>query len=319
MSGPYVYNPPTQTVEYRNSPYLAPFYHQPYSPFIPEISLSGSPYQAVGSLPPSPNPAASPLPGTAPFIPVPFPSTTDSLSPDPWNRTRRSSWNGGVVPPTPTFNTTYLQPPRYYHQRTRSDSGYSPFAAPATIWPDSPYVITTPEPVYQIHQFLNGENPRQDIIFDLSAPNFCPMRYFSENMTLPISAQDLDQPATHPPIYNMQIVCDRIPQWPITISWTQRAGHSTEPLPIKVGDVLVAIWQTMQRRISQSFWATLDPRQEYAVSKAYTKRCKANPWMEMTIMNQGVKQVDFLHGKVYFKGLLRTGSAGFGTMKLITA
>ncbi|KDR81533.1 hypothetical protein GALMADRAFT_60384 [Galerina marginata CBS 339.88] len=318
MSAPYVYAP---QVNYRNSPYLAPFYTQQNSPFIPELSLNNSPYASpyarAASLPPSPNLGNSPLP----YIPsnVPFPSSPDGslFAPNPWPRERRVSWNGAA--PSTIQNTAWLQAPSsgYYHQRTRSDVGYNSYHPTS---PYAPYMQLPPAqpPQFFLHPFLNAENPRSDFIFDVSAPEFLPMRYIGNNQTLPITADELNQVATHPPIYSLHIICDLIPNWPIDMNYNPTNGYSPIAPPIKLGDVLSAIWNSMQMRISQVHWASLTPQQQHMVSRAYTKRCQRMPSAEMIMLNQGVKQVDYLLGKIWFKGLLRAGD-GFEVLKMVVA
>jgi len=52
-------------------------------------------------------------------------------------------------------------------------------------------------------------------------------------------------------------------------------------------------------------WARLTPTEETEVARVYTKRCKGFGVSEMLQRSQGVKRVDFLLGKVWFKGLTR--------------
>ncbi|KIM49204.1 hypothetical protein M413DRAFT_438369 [Hebeloma cylindrosporum] len=314
MSAPYVYTP---QVAYRNSPYLSPFYGQQNSPFIPELSLNNSPFIQPNSLPPSPNPQ-NPVQGpTYPQF-VPFPPSADesqySQGP-PWPRERRVSWNEGPARP-PTQNTPWLRP-RPQRQRTRSDNGYNfqPPADPNWSNPNpSPYnpfpQYPTAPPQFFLHPFLNGESPRADFVFDLSAPQFAPLRYVGSNQTLPITPEELAQVATHPPLYRLKIICDLIPNWPIEINYNQYAGgntYSPVPPPLTLGDILSAIWGFLQMSITQTSWASLTPQQEHMVGVAYTKRCRAMPSAELALRNKGVKKVDFLLGKKWFKGLVPIG------------
>ncbi|KAF8149414.1 hypothetical protein B0H34DRAFT_733675 [Crassisporium funariophilum] len=328
MSGPFVYTP---QVNYRNSPYLAPFYDQAYSPFIPSLSLSGSPYARNASLPPSPNLGFSPLP--TPYTPsIPFPGSPDDggFGPDVWARQRRPSWHGGTVP-TATVPTGWLQAPAgYHHQRTRSFGDAAAYQtlpvgwngqpfAPGACSPYGPPPFTIPQIQPSIHPWLNAEMLRSDFIFDMSLSNFAPMRYVGNNQTVIISPEELSQPATHPPIFQMNIVCEQLPKWPISMQYNPYTSSNTYPTvapPITLGDVLSAIWNSMQQRISQYDWAQLPPQVEYAVSRAYTKRCKAMPSTEVMVRNQGVKRVDFLLEKVMFRGLVRVGE-GLENWKLI--
>ncbi|KAF8902058.1 hypothetical protein CPB84DRAFT_1846478 [Gymnopilus junonius] len=127
--------------------------------------------------------------------------------------------------------------------------------------------------------------------------------------------EELDRLATQPPISRLHIVCDLIPNWPIDMTYNAPPGHSVTPPPITVGDVLSAIYNALQMRISQMDWATLTPEAVQLVSRAYTKRCRAVPTAELMLRNQGVKKIDFLLGKVWFKGLQRVGDV----VKLVVA
>ena len=328
MTSSFVYSPPISQVNYRNSPYLAPFYHQAYSPFIPELTLS-SPYTRNASLPPSPNPGFTiPIPSPYPSNQVPFPGSPDSVyPPDPWTRERRPSWHGDGGPAT-NATTAWLNPPPqgYQRQQTRSFGGY-PFNQPGLDgnWPaTSPYSPYTP-PLMQpltMHPWLNAEIPRSDFVFNLSMPHFAPMRYIGNNQTILLSPEELSQPATHPPIYQLQIQCDLIPNWPITLQYNANPYRSantypTVAPPITLGDVLSAVHNSLNLGITQYDWIALSPEQERAVSRAYTKRCKAIGSSTM-LQNEGVKRVDFLLDKVWFRGLARVGE-GLENLKLIVS
>ncbi|KAF8970000.1 hypothetical protein BDZ97DRAFT_1915095 [Flammula alnicola] len=326
MSDPYVYTP---RVNYRNSPYLAPFYTQQYSPFVPPISLNNSPFSPNVSLPPSPHVMNSPLPGS-PFIPnnIPFPHDPDEEDYlNPYVRPRTVSWNGGAVPPT-LQNTAWLQSQhRPQRRRSRSDAGY--FEQPQVVninngyWvspgtPYGPFSQLPAVPQLSLHPYLDGHNLRGDIVFDLSAPYFTPMRMVGGGQTTLITSDELNQAATHPPIYSLKIICDLIPNWPIDMSYNPSNRYSAVAPPIKLGDVLSAIWNSLRLRISQANWASLTPQQVHLVSRAYTARCREMGALEMNMMNEGVKKIDFLLGKKWFRGLVRTGD-GVETLKLNVA
>jgi len=326
MTSSFVYTP---QINYRNSPYLAPFYHQAYSPFIPELSLSNSPYARAPSLPPSPNPGYIPLATSYSSDQVPFPGSPDPgvYPPDPWTRERRPSWHGDG--PATSATTAWLNAPlRYPRQQTRS-FGANPYSQPAGLdgyWPDpssySPYIAPPPLPQIAMHPWLNAEMPRSDFIFNLSTPQFAPMRYIGNNQSILLTNEDLAQPATHPPIYQLQMQCDLIPNWPISLQYNSNPYRSantypTAAPPITLGDVLSGIHNSLHMSITQNDWAALSLEQERAVSRAYTKRCKAMSSTTM-IRNEGVRRVDFLLDKVWFRGLARVGE-GLENLKLIVS
>jgi len=323
MTSSFVYTP---QINYRNSPYLAPYYNQANSPFIPELSLSNSPFARNASLPPSPNPGYIPL--ASPYGPsqIPFPGSPDALFPqDPWTRERRPSWHGEDGPATDA-TTAWLK--GYQRQQTRS-FGANPFQQPVGLqgyWPApspySPYISPPVVPQITIHPWLNAEIPRSDFFFNLSLPQFAPMRYVGNNQTILLTNEELGQPATHPPIYQLHMLCDLIPQWPISLQYNPNPYRSantypTVAPPITLGDVLSGIHNSLHLGITQQDWAELSPEQERAVSRAYTKRCKALGSTTM-IRNEGVRRVDYLLGKIWFRGLARVGE-GLENLKIILA
>jgi len=346
MTSNFVYTPPTHNnvpIDYHNSPYIGHFYAQPYSPFIPPMTLGGSahpspygtPAAASVPLPPSPHlGATSPLSYYPAF--VAFPSSGDHLSSPyvpQWERQRRSSWNGGLQPGQPwiydahtphappvrqrtqSFNDPYSNPVRQQTQPFSNPYAHpSPFSPPA----NSPYVqhpFTVPEPI--LHPYLDGSRPRHDIIFDLAAPAFQPMRQVERHIIVPLTFDELNQNATHPPMYKIKLTSDYwIPEFPVNLDFRTNNPYNTHIPPIKLGDVLSAIHGSLQKGISQYEWAKLPPQHEYLVSQAYTKRCKALGHASLAFQNQGVKNVDFLFGKTRFRGLVRVGET-FEEMKLI--
>ena len=304
MSGPFVYTP--QTVPFSSS-YAVPFYNQQASPFIPELPLNISPYHQAVPLPPSPNLINSPLPGISPLAPEGFEGYLHAT--DPFSRReRRGSWNGDNAP----YASPWFHVPR--RRRSRSDAGYDTFRPYDQTNLYGPYAFT---PQLALHPWLVAENNQSELILDLSSPQFQPSRYVGNNQIVPVSVEDLSQPATHPPVYELHIVCDLIPNWPIDMIYHPPMGYSTmaPPPPITVGDVLIAVYNALQMRISQMDWATLSPEAVQSVSRAYTKRCRAHPGIELMLQNQGVKKIDFLLGKIWFKGLRGVGDI----LKLIVA
>ena len=329
MSAPYVYTPHPSNLPtpYTNS-------YAQYSPFIPDATLyPPSPYSNPSSLPASPNHGPSALPNPNP-VPSPFqvnfPSNDPFGSPgSPWNapyRSRRPSWHGamdnvGVSP-------GWLSAPPIGHQRTRSFGDHAAFpgfnqqppVGQGSFWPaspSSPYYPLYPSissPRLQIHPYLNGESPRGDLIFDLSLPTFSPIRYLGPGQSVVLSADELNQPATHPPINRLQIICDLIPQWPITLEYN--APSVGPPPPITVYDIMLAVWQNLHVGISHVDWAKLSTGEETQVARAYTRRCRTAASQEMMVRAQGVKKVDFLLDKVWFKGLLRIGES-YDQMRLV--
>lgn len=181
----------------------------------------------------------------------------------------------------------------------------------------------------QIHPLLSGPSgePRsQPIVFDLSSSSFSPLRVVGAGRVEPISPEELAQPATHPPTTRLNITCDKTPRWPIVLDYdlataAANGGYlsgSASKIPITLGDVLYAVYTSMQTQISHIDWARLSNTEEAAISRAYTRRCRAIPSMEELLAAQGVRRVDYLLRKCMFAGLVRAqGDESYDNMKLV--
>ena len=319
------------------TPYLVPFYQPVHvTPYIPSAAL-----------PPSPRPTQR----------VRF---ADDYSNDgPAQRQRRPSWHAGMagmtpapnpVPfPSPTMLPTQLPPvapwpahPPYVHQRRRSDSCLPQptwVTIPTVIAPQpavffsSPYVYTSPLPVYQnlppanrLHLLLNGEHASGPLLlFDLSLNTFSPLRiaHHGDTTGQPLSLVELEEPATLPGITRMTIKCDMVTQWPVVLEPERESSpylsvQPESPQPITLGDVLVAIHRSLQTQIRHVDWARLTQSEEIDISRAYTRRCRTFSSARAFEASQGVRRVDYLKERYMFKGLVRTSGDGFENMKLIT-
>lgn len=321
MSGPYVYTPSAPS--YRDlgpSPYLSQFNNrQRVSPHIPVVNLND---------PSAPN---TPIRGSK------------ILDEDPWNppyiRSRRPSWHAGMSAPVlsaPAMTAPSLSVPAdYYHTRRRSLDNRSlqlnvsdyyqpnPYpwmipGVPPTPASGPPYAYGGYPPVVpsELHPLLRQDS--HAIYFDLSHFEFRPVD--AKGGPLPVHL--LAEPATHPPTTRLVIKTDQNPNWPIVLDYyAATLGASYPPAalpPITLGDVLLAIHESMQTQITHKEWAELDQREEIAVGKAYVKRYKLVPGYETRIAAEGVRRVDYLLRKVMFGGLARkSGDQGYENLKLI--
>lgn len=324
MASPYGYSQ-----FYYPTPYLYPYYHQPHvSPFIPPVMLPGSPQMPTRD------------------------ERRVHWDDQPYQRQRRPSWHGGLVPPpnpqpfpsppiivTPLPQMVPLSPqaqPYYMHQRRASDS-----CLPQPAWVTFPTMVQPvafqhpSPPAPAIHPLLNGENAGGPmLLFDLSLNTFSPQRVTSLSQTsgTPLTLDELREPATYPTVQRMTIGCDRIPEWPIVLephSTSRERSRERSPFlgvpagpgmdePITVYDVLMAIHRTVQRQISHVDWARLSSTQTRAVSAAYTRRCRTFPSAAAFEEAQGVRRVDYLLDQYMFRGLVRDNMRdGFSKMKLI--
>jgi len=309
MSSPYLYTPHLYPA---SNPYVDSYFNQTQpSPFIPDTTL----------YPPSPYSSAPNTPRRVRF--------DDELFADPPPRVRRPSWHGGQVPVMPSvaipsaYASPFLQADQPLHQRRHSFGG-SPWSSPFST-PTHPYApwLYPPQPQqFHIHPFLNAESPRPDFHFDLSSPKFAPVLWIGPGQVTPLTMEHFSQPATHPPITRLRIICDILPQWPIDLEYNPyyQGGLSipAPQVPITLGDILIALHRSLHTRISHIDWAKLSVSEETAVARAYTRRCKSIPSVAQFEASQGVRRVDYLLDKVMFRGLLRSsGGDGFETFKLV--
>lgn len=298
MSAPYVYTPPafqpTQYLHY--SPYA------PRSPFLP-------PHAAF---PPSPHYPPSPfLPSTTPYSP-PF----AELPPEDgyWPpRPRRPSWHAGQ-PPSP-----YIQPrDSPYPSRRRSFGAYQWGNTQFLPWA---YPYQGPCPRFEIHPLLNGEVPNSGLYFNLASPTFALMRYIGPSQAVIISPEELNLPATNPPITRMRITHDAIPDWPIDLElrYDEYPITAGPPPPITLGDILYMIHSSLHRQITHHDWNKLSDSEQTAVARAYTRRYKNVPSTAELEASQGVKRVDYLRERYIFKGLIKAPDEdGFFHWRMIT-
>ncbi|GLB42534.1 hypothetical protein LshimejAT787_1105490 [Lyophyllum shimeji] len=326
------------------------------TPFIPDSALyPSSPYSNPGSSHPSPNRAAIPLPATAPTDRFTFP--TYGLEPDyptPWgyNRERRPSWhasNPGSLHPSPnrsaiplpataptdrfTFPTYGLEPDyptSWGYNRERRPSWH---ASQDGAWLQVPngvgrnrrhsFGASARPPLFQggvlyINPWINAESPRNDFYFDLAPPSFNPQRLYGTGQSTLLPSEDMIQPATHPPISRLRIICDAIPQWPCELQLDPYQTGGYQPPPISLSDVLVAVHRNMHRPIGDADWLRLGEQGKIAVANAFSRRCRATSTTFDHERSKGVKRVDYLLGRTQMRGLVRaTSSEGWEVMKLI--
>ncbi|KAK7457022.1 hypothetical protein VKT23_010325 [Stygiomarasmius scandens] len=330
MSGPYVYVPPQH---YPSSNYADPTVYTPVSPFIPNAALYRSPYTDNIPLPDSPSFSFTELPS----------ASEDSTFPNtPLNRPRRGSWHVEpsylfYTPPSP-FSLPLPDTSDPFYRRRHSFSLY-PQPAIRTWDPYYPPFLNSPVSPAQlhIHPWLNAQTWNGEFLFNLADRRFNPMRRHVAGIMRTTSPSGMDilcQAATYPPLNRLRIICDIIPQWSIDLRHqldvmsdgsgmnfdTTRTGAFP---PITLLDILIRIYQFLQTRITHVDWAKLTFEEETAVSKAYRKRCHAagstgtigSREAVQAELAQGVKRVDFLLGKIWFKGCVMDLERGI--MRLI--
>lgn len=324
MSAPYVYSPTYGPSGYinpnyqtpQNSPFVPPATLYPASPYSNPTSIGGSPQIPALSLAPPGSPRANSV--TFPYEPAWDPNVYTIPI-----RQRRPSYHGDFIPPTSPFvpEGYHLEPDPYFRDRRRSFNGsyYQPGWNPSTL--GAPIAPPTSASGFMLHPWLNADVWKGDFALDLTAHEFRPLQINAAGQARPCPAEYLSQSATHPPITRLRIISDFLPDWPIDIAynahyvggvsssfvaWTPGFGidtTGTQP-PITFSDVLIAIHRSLHTRITHADFSRLSLSQEKAVTRAYRKRCRATGSFEAAELAQGVKRVDYLLDRKWFRGCI---------------
>jgi hypothetical protein len=179
-----------------------------------------------------------------------------------------------------------------------------------------------------INPWINASAPRSDFLFNLASTAYAPLCFFGAGSSSILPDEETREPATHPPLTLMRIVCELIPNWPIELKYRQPnppyspynpnqlpfQHPQPPPPPISLADILVAVHQSLNRPITNIDWAGLDRHQKRDITRAYLKRCGSSEHERA----QGVKRVDFLLDKTRMVGIVRSGvEDGWEVMRLV--
>ena len=108
-----------------------------------------------------------------------------------------------------------------------------------------------------------------------------------------ISAAQLSQHATSPPMLVLHITCDLFPDWPIEVR---------RPEGITIQDVLDAIYTMLQRQILHQEWDTFSNKHQARIAAVFGDRCKSAVNFDKC-QSRGVLRVDCLLLHTLFAGL----------------
>lgn len=205
MSSPYIYAPdviPQYINEFHYTPY---YYHTPHihTPFLPTPAQS-----TTTALPPvTPTSARQ----------VPFPGY-GYVS---WNARPLARQPSGHGPSSARFDQSGHPsfPGRNVRRHSFSAPSYRPPPQPQSApWSAPPYVTQSPQPII-LNPWIDASSLRQDFNFDLAITAFTPLRLLGPGQPVMISAEDMREVATYPPLRCLRIVCDFIPNWPIDLEF----------------------------------------------------------------------------------------------------
>ncbi|KIY68898.1 hypothetical protein CYLTODRAFT_421230 [Cylindrobasidium torrendii FP15055 ss-10] len=208
-------------------------------------------------------------------------------------------------------------------------------------------IIPPPTPDVAYHPYLDGRQPRQDFWFDVSMGEFRPMvLVFVQQpgppssssfnalgmgaapqhvqVQVPLSAEQLAAPATHPPLPRLRISFPSLPSFVVDVvssnsgssfpSSTSTSGFASPHSPVNgtwagspagltVGDVLREIYRRAQHQIEQDDFDALGDEMRRRVSKAYSQRCHA---LGVADQDEGCVVFFFLRFSVLHCPLLRS-------------
>lgn len=112
-----------------------------------------------------------------------------------------------------------------------------------------------------------------------------------------LSVEQLDAPATSPPVRFMSIACDALP-WTIQVS-------SSNARNLTVGDVLWSLYRGLRSKANKTDWERLSSDTKRRVRDAWVARCMRQQSLRQRNYeeSQGLRRVDFLCGNIGFMGL----------------
>ncbi len=290
------------------TPYVWPYYTQqqhPYFQYPPTSADSGFSHRSSRSWQGSPNMSPPVLPTLLPTMPAAPPVAAPVYQPTllhpnySGTRSRRHSFDAAFVPvqPAATNVTPWPTVPAPYYTYSPGWGGYGPMELPRP----------------QLHNLINGDIIAPHLYLNFADPDLVFRKRTGSGIhhLSTLSSYDLEQPATHPQMTRVRIVCDMIPQWPVDL---QVLGTSISPhrrrraaLPyITLEDVIHAVHASLHRKISHQEWGRLTTSQETDVARAYTRRYKSSgsEWSERRQQAEGVKRADFLLKTTWFKGFI---------------
>ncbi|KAM5533197.1 hypothetical protein V8D89_013153 [Ganoderma adspersum] len=110
------------------------------------------------------------------------------------------------------------------------------------------------------------------------------------------------QPATHPPLPSLSVVCDYLP-WSITVVPNPRATWAAPY--VTVGDVLHTLYRALRLGVTDPELDTLEPALRERIRRSYVARYRrvAHPRDREAEKAKYVKRVDFLCDRTFFLGL----------------
>lgn len=163
-----------------------------------------------------------------------------------------------------------------------------------------------------LHWQLLQSNPTQtskSIDFDIAHPP-TEIRRVSGGKRLHLSQTDMEKPAAVPMQTEMIITYPPLPFWEIEVSSSKG---------LSCMDVWRAIYETFNRPLTpaeKELYVMSDRERKKRCQAAFERRCELVAALPAWERKQGLKRVDLLEGKTFFKGLRLPARTGYdGSLK----
>lgn len=171
----------------------------------------------------------------------------------------------------------------------------------------------------RLNPLLSAEESTQSmLVFDLSLPNQLSLKRISSLGRQHVRVSQLLQDngnvhmACWPGVTRMTITCDDLNSLGFKVSIPAQGSSSK---PIGVGEVLLAIYNALQRTITEREWETVSSSRRTTIARAYYRRCRIVGTSQA--FDEGIKLVDLLENRFMFEGLVRLpGDERFENLKL---
>ncbi|KAH8110040.1 hypothetical protein DFH11DRAFT_1514880 [Phellopilus nigrolimitatus] len=258
------------------SPNRSPMYlDENYNYYQPGTGFVGVPMVPASFVPLPPSPSML----SATFVPLPpSPRVSPRYGPVPLPHSPHSP--GGLGAQTPYYPQ---------HNAYPFDPYYFPQAGPM-------YMNPAHAPQTKVHPLLKDAHY---VHLDFASPKFAPLTpsggIFGRTL-VSVHSGYLTLPASYPVVAGLVLRCHEFGQFEGAWAVTVDPGRS-----VNVGDVLRAIHDTLQTRVTHAEWAKMSDHEVYEASRAYTRRCRTAEFEKM----QGVRRVDLLGDKHWFNGMKR--------------
>ena len=148
-----------------------------------------------------------------------------------------------------------------------------------------------------LHPLLDAD--ASYILMDLSSHKFEPLTPSgsSHNRELiPVHEGYMQQVASSPRVTELRVICEEFGQF--MESWIVRIKPGRI---VEVGDVLIAVYKSLQKQMTHAEWAKLSEKQDMVASRMYTRRVRKADFEKVN----GVRRVDLLGDKFWLGGLSR--------------